>query len=384
MKEVFVVGQNEEIFGMFAKSLAYLPVHFSWMGHMDTAEAKLKNEKPDFIFFAAHNVSIINNWIARYKSYRLNIPFICFIPKTLWEKRELLWMAGAAGVIELPKLNKEFKQILETVLIPQSDKDTRKKGLSGNLNFFNITDLIKMCEEGKRNGAIELISRNRIANLQFNKGKLVNAAYRDFDPLDAVLHMSLWKEGSYSIHLDNVQHIQKIKLENSQIINECQNYIIEQDKAMAELPELDRVFYAAPLINYEEIAPDARKKLLFFKLGKSLEEFLDENDDLTPKQLYDVKIWVRQKGLIDKKEYNAQKKYIKDMESTSKVKILFNKVFAKNKAEKSFGDIVLENSKDINNYNKGETKIQAYQFKDMAYLNQFYNLVNGEENEKDN
>ena len=38
----------------------------------------------------------------------MKIPFICFISKIGWEKRELLWMAGAAEVIELPKIEKEF------------------------------------------------------------------------------------------------------------------------------------------------------------------------------------------------------------------------------------------------------------------------------------
>ena len=107
MKEVFIISEKEEVFVLFSRALAHMPVHFSWVGNIDQAEKQFINEKPDFIFFAVRKLTLLNNWISRYKSFKLNIPFICFVSKVGWEKRELLWMAGAAQVIELPKLRKE-------------------------------------------------------------------------------------------------------------------------------------------------------------------------------------------------------------------------------------------------------------------------------------
>ena len=154
MKEIFIVSENEDIFTMFSNALSYLPVHFSWVGDMDDAEKQFRSEKPDLVFFAVRKLTLLHNWIARYKSFKMKIPFICFISKIGWEKRELLWMAGAAEVIELPKIEKEFKQILESILLPK-ETTTSSDDLSGHLSVFNVMDLIHTFQDGKKNGTIE-------------------------------------------------------------------------------------------------------------------------------------------------------------------------------------------------------------------------------------
>ena len=112
MTEVFIIGETEEVFVLFSRALAQTPVNLSWVGNIDKAEKQFINEKPDFVFFVAKKLTLLHNWLSRFKSFKLDIPFVCFIPKVGWERRELIWMAKAAQVIELPKLTKEFVQII--------------------------------------------------------------------------------------------------------------------------------------------------------------------------------------------------------------------------------------------------------------------------------
>lgn len=334
MKEVFIVSENEDIFSMFSKALSYMPVHFSWVGDMDSAEKQFRNEKPDFVFFAVHKLTLIHNWVAHYKSFKLKIPFLCFTPKIGWEKRELLWMAGAAEVIELPKLNKEFKQIVESVLLPSGD-DSEANKLSGRLSLLNVINLIRIFEEGKKNGIVELVSKNRSGQLQFYKGNLVNAVYNSMDPLSAVLTMSLWGDGVYTIFLDKVRHDHRIKLDNKQVIKECQDLILSREKLLSSLPDKEIVLYAAPLLDYEEVSAKVRKNLLFFKFGKSINDFIENDSEGTLDFLKEIDGCIHKKELIEKEEYQKQQIQIQEQKNKSSVKKIISKIFSKKTAIKN-------------------------------------------------
>jgi Domain of unknown function (DUF4388) len=345
MKEVFIVSENEDIFTMFSKTLSYLPVHFSWVGDMDNAEKQFRTEKPDFVFFAVYKLTLLHNWVARYKSFKLRIPFLCFISKIGWEKRELLWMAGAAEVIELPKLKKEFKQIVETVLVSSIDEDNDAK-LSGSLNLLNVINLIQTFEDGKKNGVIELISKNRMGQLQFYKGKLVNAIYNNSDPIEAVLAMSLWRDGLYTVTYDKIRHNHRIKLDNRQVIKECQDHILNHEKILSALPDKETVLYASPTIDYEELGAKDRANLLYFKFGKSINEFIENDSDGMLAFLKEIDSWIDKGALVGKEEFQAQQLKIKEEKNKSGVKKLFGKIFSKKEESQSPAPGMIKKNKD--------------------------------------
>ncbi len=328
MKEVFIVSENEDIYLMFSKTLSNMPVHFSWINDMDSSEKQFRNEKPDFVFFAVQKLTLLHNWIAYYKSFKLKIPYLCFISKVGWERRELLWMAGASDVVELPKLNKEFKQIIESVLLSSAD-DMKASKLSGSLSLLNLTNLIQSFNDGKKNGIIELIRKNRVGQLYFYKGNLVNAVYNSLDPLDAVLAMSLWRDGVYTISLDKTRHNHRIKLDNNQIIKECQDYIQEQEKLLGSLQDKELVLYASPLLDYENVNAKVRKNLLFFKFGKSINDFIENDSEGVLDFLKEIESLIDQQTLLEKRVYQKELLQIKEQKNKSGVQKIINKIFSK-------------------------------------------------------
>jgi hypothetical protein len=371
MKEIFIVSENEDIFTMFSNALSYLPVHFSWVGDMDHAEKQFRSEKPDLVFFAVRKLTLLHNWIARYKSFKMKIPFICFISKIGWEKRELLWMAGAIEVIELPKLEKEFKQIMESVLL-QKDSAAGEDDLNGHLSVFNVVDLINTFQDGKKNGTIELKSKNWVGQLQFNKGTLVNAIYSNQEPLDAVLVMSSWSDGIFRAKLDNMRHNHKIQINNQEIIKACQEYLAKRGKLLASLPETDKEFYAAPLLDYEELSPQLRQHLLAFKSGRTISEFIDKDSEGSLKLLEEIKSWVKNEWLIDKATYKEQQLIIKEREQESGVMKMISKIFSKEREINPVKSV----KEDKEEFNTFEDEMKSSQkknhlFNDYEYLKQF-------------
>lgn len=376
MTEVFIIGEKEDVFVLFSRALANVPVNLTWVGNIDVAEKQFVNEKPDFVFFVAKKLPLLHNWISRYKSFKLNIPFVCFIPKIGWEKRELIWMAKAAQVIELPKLNKEFVKIIESVILPKNVTQIDSNEMTGNLNVFDVIDLIINFEEGKKNGIVELKRQHKIGQLHFNKGKLVNAIYGNKDPQKALTILSTWKTGTFSVNHDNTHHSVQLKLDNKQAIEECQKYRQLQEELVYSLPDQSIVFTAAPWLNYEELQHETRLGLLFFKNGDTLANFFNEQDDVGIQLLENVHSWIKTKKLLQNKEYKYQLYLIKKRQGKSAVRKMLDKILAKEEQPEIWkmeeGDI---KDTSLEKELVEASKKKAHKFTDYKYLQNFKEIL---------
>ncbi len=370
MKEVFIISENEEIFLMISNSLSYLPVHFSWVGNMDTAENQFRSEKPDLVFFAVKKLTLLHNWIARFKSYKLKIPFLCFVSKVSWDKREALWMAGASQVIVLPKLKKEFSQIMESILVGQ-DFSNLDDDLNGHLGVFSVLDLIKTFEDGKKNGIIEIKSKNKLGSLYFTRGLLVNASYGKNEPLQSVLIMSTWRDGVFRAKLDKVPHKDKIKIGNQAVIEDCKKYLEEREKLISTIPDKESELYSAPLLDYEDLGYKEREHILFFKKGNTIYDFINQDEEGTLTIIKEAKKWVKNNWLVPKNVYKEQNAKLKEQEEASGVKKVFNKIFAK---EPQLIKTNIKDTDDIDtllNDDLASALKRKYLFTDTAYLKEF-------------
>ncbi len=327
MKEVFVVCESEEIFSLFSKNLSTLPIHFNLINNIDDAVNQVRSEKPDYIFFAHQTVTKLHNWVARFKSLKSEIPFACFTSKLDWEKRELIWMAGAAEVVELPKLRKEFLKIIETLLVNDTDYSQNKE-LTGNLSVFSVMDLIQTFEDSNKNGTVEIKQDQRIAELQFNKGQIVNARLGSLNPWQSLFSITGWNQGTFVVKQDRIRHPERFKKENQEIIRECQNYLIKREDAIKKLPDKTQVFYAALNLNYEEINPATRTHILFFKDGNSLENFFIEHPDSSVDFIENMQNWFKKKWLVGKTEFKIQQKKIHDDQNMPLIKKMMKNLFS--------------------------------------------------------
>jgi hypothetical protein len=259
---------------------------------------------------------------------------------------------------------------VESVLVAKNN-EVEPNFLSGNLNIFNVIDLIKTFEEGSKNGIVELKSRNKIGQLQFNKGNLAHAIYESKDPLEAVLAMSIWNEGIFSLKPDNVRHSQLLKLDNQQIIKECQDFIVEREKILSTMPDPDLVFYALPTLDYENLNPLTRKNLLFFKNGKTLKEFFEQDEDGSLKLLKELKSWFDKNWLVDKLVFKKKQLFLKERQNASPVKKLFSKVFSKTEEVATTSSEISNEETSIEKDLVITSRKRPYLFKDFDYVKGF-------------
>ena len=331
MREVFVISEEERIYRMFVVELSGLPVHLTWVGDMDMAQAAFEREKPDFIFFAVRNNNLLHNWLARFKRMQLKIPFICFLGHSNWEKRELLWMAGASEVIGLPILRKEFRIIIENLMKPAGRNEKINKDIEGDLTHYSLMDLIQSLEDGRQNGILHLYSGEHRGEIILDKGRIVNARYEKHEPVMAIRMMAQWSRGRFHFEHDKIHHKEEIKLDNQQILKECQRHHRLYEKAIEAIPDKDIVFYTSPLLDFEQVGPMARKYLLFFKHGLTPRDFMEQQGTGSLKIPENLLNWIQKKWLVKRSVYNQQVSQVEKQQSASGVKRILDRVLARRK-----------------------------------------------------
>ncbi|HHM02200.1 MAG TPA: DUF4388 domain-containing protein [Caldithrix abyssi] len=332
MREVFVISEKESIYRMFVVELSGLPIHLTWVGDMEKAQGAFDREKPDFIFFAVRDNNLLHNWLARFKRLQLKVPFICFLGHSDWEKRELLWMAGASEVIGLPMLRKEFRIIIENLMKPSGKNEKIDKDIEGDLSQYSLMDLIQSLEDSRQNGILKLYAGERAGEIVLDRGAIVNARFDKQEPVMALRMMAQWNNGRFHFIPDKIHHKEEIKLDNQQILKECQLHHRLYEKAVDNIPDRDIVFYTSPLLDFEQIGPMARKYLLYFKNGLTPADFLEQHGTGSLKIPENLLTWINKKWLVKRSVYNQQLAQVEKQQKTSGVKRIFDKVFARGKA----------------------------------------------------
>lgn len=376
MKDVFVVSSDQEYFNLFYDKLGHLPIHFSWSSNINEAMKYLPLEKPSFVFFVSKDIELLLDWIEIYNKKQLNIPFVCFTKQMDWKSREMIWKLGSIELIKLPINRKELEFILKALLLDFGNADLSSKGqIQGRLEEFNVIDLIQVCKDGKKNGLLIIQSSGRKGEIYFNKGKLVNARYLEYNPLEAVKIMSTWFKGQFTTKLDREKRREHIRLSNQQIILECLSHINLQDKLLKKLPAKDSVLYASPDLNYEEISSKDRESILLFKNGFTIDQFLESYAENSVSVIQKYEKWINMKWLVTQEEYQASLKKIQEYESMSGFQKIINKVFSKSNDEQEVeessknGDALVE-EKMLQSLNK-----KSYLFKDSECIQSFLKVL---------
>ncbi|RMH65586.1 MAG: DUF4388 domain-containing protein [Calditrichaeota bacterium] len=331
MRETFVISDRESIYRMFVTELKGIPVHFTWVGDMDRAEEAFKREKPDFVFFAVRDKKRMHNWLARYKKLQLKLPFICFLGHAQWDERELLWMSGATEVIGLPALRKEFRIIIENILKRPVSQNGITQKFEGALSKYALMDLIQSLEDGRQNGVLTLYNGDLKGDIIFNKGAVVHARLEDFEPLLALQMMAQWQNGSFSFEADKINHKATIKLNNQQIYRECQKYQQKYEKAVAAIPDKEIVFYTSPLLDWEQVGPQARVYLRYFKEGLTPVDFLDQYGNGLLRQAENLNAWIKNGWLIKRSAFNRQMAQLEEEQNRGGMSRIFQRVFNRQK-----------------------------------------------------
>ncbi len=328
MKDIFILADQEEYFNQFYSYFSLQPFHFSWASRVDETIKLLSIEKPAYIFLVTKNIEIMTDWLTILKNGDYNIPFICFTAHITAEERKMLWDHGALNVIQLPIHKVELEKVLKFLLLnnEQTKVNGSNKELEGSLEDLNLIDLIQIIQDEKRTCKLVLEKGNKKGEIEFNKGKVVNARYNNENPVLAVKIMSHWMKGRFSIQPSTRSFIKRVKLTNQELILECLDHINKQNELMNRITHKEELLYTKPGLSYEDIAPFERNNLLKFKNGYTIKELVDNYSGDGIVLLQHVMKWLRTNTLLTNEEYEKRLKGVQDLESMSGFKKMMNKI----------------------------------------------------------
>ena len=328
MKDIFVLAEQEEYFNQFYSYFSLQPFHFSWASRVDETIKLLQIEKPAYIFLVTKNIEIMTDWLTILKNGNYSIPFICFTAHITPEERKMLWEHGALNVIQLPVHKIELEKILKFLLLNSEHNQANgsNKELEGSLEDLNLIDLIQIIQDEKRTCKMILVKGNQKGEVEFNKGKVVNARYNNENPLLAIKIMSHWMKGKFYIQKSGRNFIKRVKLTNQELILESLDHINKQNELMNHLTKKEELLYTKPGLSYEDIAPFERNNLLKFKNGYTIKELVENYSGDGILLLQHVMKWLRTNTLLSNEEYEKRLKGVQDFESMSGFKKMMNKI----------------------------------------------------------
>jgi len=332
MNTILILSPEQAHFDMFTAHYGHLPIHFSWARNLDQAVKYIDLEKPTSVFLLASHIESLAEWIETLKNNSPDIPFVCFSGALDWVDREMLWKSGARDVIRLPLGRKEMEFILRSITIkPKGSETDVSKGIRGSLADFGVIDLIRTFETSGRSGTLYLINGAQNGQIEFDKGKVVNAEYLSCDPLEAVTVMSAWGQGQVYSRFDKHKRRRKIMLENAQVILECRNYQKMRAEMLRKLPPANKKIFTAPNLAFEEFGPNDREWLQKFSNGYSLDqaqaEFSGNLNFLLKKFLF----WYEHHWLMDEETYHLQQAKLLAEKRRSIFRRIMGRIFSSKK-----------------------------------------------------
>jgi hypothetical protein len=334
MREILLISDKQEYFNIFYNSLGRLPIHLSLCESIDEVIHALPLEQSSWIFMVTDSLEALEDWVDQIASRNLDIPIVVFTKRLEQDVRERLWQKNITELIQLPKHHKEFDYVIESILMDQGKIIHRDNSfIQGYLHDFPFIELIKTFSDTGKNGILTVFRGNWTGVVQFNKGKIVNAHLREYEPLDAIRTMATWFTGTFKMNLDKTAHHVYFSLDNQQILAKCQEEIRNRNTLARELPNLNLIFYTTPELNYEQFDPGDRKILLHFKDGATLNYVIDMFPGHSVKILERIKKWLADELLIKRAEYNERVMIIEEKEKVSGIRKLFTKVFSKSSSD---------------------------------------------------
>ncbi|GEM_PF-2168590 len=365
MNSVFIITTDQEYFNLFTINYGHLPIHFTWFQKLDEIESYIELERPVYLFLVSDHIEELVEWISQYRERNLQPPFICFTGRLDYTDRNMLWQSGTVDIIRFPVHRKEMEYILQSFIdVHTTPSEQDNYHLTGRLDDFSFLDLIQTFEKSGKGGLLALQNGAQQGQIEFLGGKIVNARYQEFAPMEAMKIMSMWKRGQFHGKFDTEKREDKISVDNARIVKECLQYQKEFKELLRKLPDGDQKIYTEPELEYEEFGPKDRKWLHKFRKGYSLEEFLAEYSGDVNSMLRKFLFWIEQRWLLDREAHRFRKAQIQAEERRSKLSKIMSKLFSKSSQE--LQPPAIHFKKDLS---EEETIVQEMQMKPYLFRN---------------
>lgn len=148
--------------------------------------------------------------------------------------------------------------------------------LQGNLEDFDLTDVLQLIHLGKKNGALEIEIEGNRGEIYFQNGKVVYAKTKETTNEDAIQYILRWSKGKFTFTLKKEAPEKKMDIPIQNLILDAAKQIDEWERLEKLIPSVKMIvdFVKDPEVSSEEInlSPDEWKILSLITGERSIRE----------------------------------------------------------------------------------------------------------------
>ncbi|TFG94793.1 MAG: DUF4388 domain-containing protein [Calditrichales bacterium] len=297
MADVLVISKDKNVFEEFNITYSDERNNFEYADSATAAIEMISMEIPDLIYIIEMKIDVVLSILTEIftDDEIKKIPVICLVSAENWSGRQELWERGVKDILQLPVSKEELKFQIGRFTDDISDMTfaNEEPGMQGKLDDYNLLDLIQTLESNHKTGVLILYHSRDEGKIWFEEGDIRDANYRTLGPVDAILKMSRWSDGDFSITFLDEKYEKIIEAENEQILLNVIQHIDDRNKILKELPPRKETLLISPEADMDQMEDSDVVYLRFFHGGQTIVDFLDMFDE------DDLKLLGVVKGFVD-------------------------------------------------------------------------------------
>jgi predicted transcriptional regulator len=148
--------------------------------------------------------------------------------------------------------------------------------LQGNLEDFDLTDVLQLIHLGKKNGALEIETEGNRGEIYFENGKVVYAKTKETSGEESIHYILRWSKGKFLFSPEKKAPEKRMDIPIQNLILDAAKQIDEWKRLEKVIPSVEMIvdFVEDPEVSSEEInlSPDEWKILSLITGEKSIRE----------------------------------------------------------------------------------------------------------------
>ena len=148
--------------------------------------------------------------------------------------------------------------------------------LQGNLEDFDLTDVLQLIHLGKKNGALEIETEGNRGEIYFENGKVVYAKTKETAGEESIHYILRWTKGKFLFSPEKKAPEKKMNIPIQNLILDAAKQIDEWKRLEKVIPSVEMIvdFVEDPEVSSEEInlSPDEWKILSLITGEKSIRD----------------------------------------------------------------------------------------------------------------
>ena len=217
-----------------------------------------------------------------------------------------------ANLIQIPLSKIEF--FLQLNQIADSVQETSVgiggQQWQGNLEEFNLIDLIQMVETSHKDADLEISYQGQTAHVYFRRGKVIKAKLRDLESLATLFKLLGLKKGEFTVRFTRVDFPDSLDMNHNELLIELFQNLKAQDEYLRLIPDSCNEFAASSSPDKKEMNDLKLYLLGQCKSSKTLFDLIFASDADNLDLLKNMNELIRDGYLVPYKEQEKQEKKI--------------------------------------------------------------------------